>query len=83
MTAAELSNSIGQVETGGALVLCKEQLEEWFDLSRVAPDANRLLTSMSQRLADAQNRPDGALNFASIPADWARLRPDHGGEIEL
>jgi len=83
MTAAELSNSIGQVETGGALVLCKEQLEEWFDLSRVAPDANRLLTSMSQRLADAQNRPDGALNFASIPADWARLRPDHGGAIEL
>ena len=84
MTAAELYTSVDKVERDGVLVVCREQFDEWLDLSLAAPDADRLFATMAQRLADAQGRSEGIPPFPSTPGGWVLMPEGHGhhGAIE-
>ena len=47
---------IGPTETNGVLVMTKQQVEEWVELSAAAPDADREFVRLERRLLDAQAR---------------------------
>jgi hypothetical protein len=56
----EVFADIGAVEKDGALVVCREQIEEWLTLSAARPDANGLVWRAHQRLRNLQAEADGS-----------------------